>query len=272
VSAKASAGSDASVSNWAKNYQTVVEHLGAQRSGDLSRTEQERIRATVRLIPTDTRSVLDVGCGDGRIVHRLPEWTRPVALDFSHASVRHIKGSALCASSEHLPFPDQSFDLVLCCETIEHLPDEVFRRTLEELARVSRRYILISVPYKENLRRHRTRCSACGAMFHVWGHLRRFTSRQLDHVFSHFRVTATEYVGKREPYHVPFVVEMNQRLGNRWADWEDTTMCPQCKGTTFQRTPRNPVTIACGMINMITSRLVPTSHRNWILRLYRRRH
>src|SRR5262245_12412775 len=54
-------------------YRTVIEYLGAQRVHDLSSLELERIRATMAVIPSDVSSVLDVGCGDGRILERLPE-------------------------------------------------------------------------------------------------------------------------------------------------------------------------------------------------------
>jgi hypothetical protein len=44
-----------------------------------------------------------------------------------------------------LPFPDESFDTVLCAETLEHLerPEEA----VKELMRVSKRSVSISVPY-----------------------------------------------------------------------------------------------------------------------------
>ena len=262
---------DVFVPHHVKYQREALEHLGTHRSVHLSERERERIHATIRMIPADTRSVLDVGCGDGRLFHRLPPGIKAVALDFSYASVRNVKGSAVCAASVSLPFADRSFDLVLCCETIEHLPGEVFQRTLDELARVSRRSILISVPFKENLRLHLTRCLDCGVIFHVWGHCRRFTSRQLDELLPLFNATKTAYVGKRDPYQLGIVAGLNQKIGKRWADWEKTTMCPECGSKTGGEAPRNVVTIACGVVNRISSRFVPTWRRNWILKLYERR-
>jgi hypothetical protein len=159
---------------------------------------------------------------------------------------------------------------VLCCEVLEHLPSEMFRRTLDELRRIARKYILISVPYTENLRLGRTRCSDCGTVFHVWGHVRRFTSRGLDLLFEDCSPTSTTYVGRREPYHLGFVLYVNQSYGGRWADWESTTMCPQCSNTAFRRIPRNLITIGCGIINLLISRIIPVSRRNWVLKLYSR--
>jgi SAM-dependent methyltransferase len=252
-------------------YRYSIEHLGAERVHDLSSLELERIRATIAVIPSDVSSALDVGCGDGRILERLPECVNGIGVGYSYQAAGHLAGRALCASSEHLPYLDRSFDLVLCSEVLEHLPDEMFRRTLDELRRVSRKYILISVPYKENLRLGRTRCPDCGTVFHTWGHVRRFTNRGLDGIFEGFAATSTRYVGKREPYPLGFVLSISQTYGGRWAEWDRTTICPHCSNTTFRRTRRNLVTIGCGLSNRLTSRIVPVSRRNRVLKLYSRR-
>ena len=252
-------------------YRRALEHLGSERGHDLSELELERIAATIGIIPPDVATVLDVGCGDGRILQRLPKGLRAIGLDYSHSSVSSLPRGGVCASLEKLPFPDRSFDLLLCCEVLEHLPEQTFERALHELGRVARKYILVSVPYKEDLRLHRTRCSGCGAIFHVWGHVRRFTDRGLDALFDAFVVGSTRFVGKRSPYYLPIVLRLNQRYGNRWADWERTSMCPRCGSTAFRRPPRNAVTIACGVINRLTSWAVPVSQNNWVLKCYVRR-
>jgi len=48
------------------------------------------------------------------------------------------------ASIYDLPYPDKSFDLVVCCEVLEHL--EKPRQGLAELARVARRNVILSTP------------------------------------------------------------------------------------------------------------------------------
>jgi SAM-dependent methyltransferase len=45
-----------------------------------------------------------------------------------------------------LPFPDNSFPLLICLEVLEHLPDSSVG--LRELARVSSEYVLLSVPHE----------------------------------------------------------------------------------------------------------------------------
>ena len=48
-------------------------------------------------------------------------------------------------------------------------------------------------------------------------------------------------------------------------------MCPQCGNTAFRRTPRNLVTIGCGILNLLLSRISPVSRWDWVLKLYSRR-
>lgn len=45
---------------------------------------------------------------------------------------------------EGIPFPDNSFDCVLCLDVLEHL--ENIHQVFDELCRVTRRYVVISLP------------------------------------------------------------------------------------------------------------------------------
>ena len=50
-------------------------------------------------------------------------------------------------SVERIPSPDQSFDVVLCAEVLEHLPFEKFETCLREIARVSKAGAVLSLPH-----------------------------------------------------------------------------------------------------------------------------
>jgi 2-polyprenyl-3-methyl-5-hydroxy-6-metoxy-1,4-benzoquinol methylase len=110
--------------------------------GDLSRLISRR-RYT---------DVLEIGCGEGLVLHHLREHlsgTRSVALDLDLEGVAAARtnspfASYLSASAYALPFRDRAFDLVLCCEVLEHLEDPT--AGLAEIARVASRTCLVSVP------------------------------------------------------------------------------------------------------------------------------
>jgi methionine biosynthesis protein MetW len=70
---------------------------------------------------------LDVGCGSGNsyaaeLANRAASW---VGVDVSENAVAVARAAGLdarvIADAAELPFPDQSFDLVLCIEVLEHL-------------------------------------------------------------------------------------------------------------------------------------------------------
>jgi 2-polyprenyl-3-methyl-5-hydroxy-6-metoxy-1,4-benzoquinol methylase len=103
------------------------------------------------LAPIDARRVLDAGCGEGFAMREVLKHRRAtvVGLDGSLGAVQ-IAGRLNPAHGFttgdllKLPFASRTFDLVLCMEVLEHLnaPDQ----GLAELCRVSRRWLLLSVP------------------------------------------------------------------------------------------------------------------------------
>lgn len=92
--------------------------------------------------------VLEVACGRGGFVRELARaGARVTGCDFSEAALRvgQLKlrnGSGKSAAAliqsdaQKLPFADESFDVVVSCETIEHVPDA--QGAVREMYRVAR--------------------------------------------------------------------------------------------------------------------------------------
>jgi ubiquinone/menaquinone biosynthesis C-methylase UbiE len=93
---------------------------------------------------------LEIGCGEGVIADRLYlRWGEVVALDLPDAGLRadwrrYGGPRFLHASAHQLPFADNRFGVVVAAEVLEHLPDPV--KGLQEMARVGRRHLVLSVP------------------------------------------------------------------------------------------------------------------------------
>ena len=108
--------------------------------------------------------ILDIGCGSGRHVGAAYEFKNVSVIgadrnfqDLNEARSRmqfhdrigaHGNGSWHLAGADvtSLPFPDASFDLVICSEVLEHIPDH--HRAMTEIVRVLKpdRHLVVSVP------------------------------------------------------------------------------------------------------------------------------
>ncbi len=95
--------------------------------------------------------VLDLGCGEGRhvISAYLEEDVTSIGVDlclddlkttaekfepFADKESQEKSFSLTCASALQLPFPDNSFDKVICSEVLEHIPD--YEGALKEIQRI----------------------------------------------------------------------------------------------------------------------------------------
>lgn len=84
--------------------------------------------------------ILENGCGVGMYVERLTPYAgQVIGLEYDEARAREarLRGACItCAAGESLPFPDQSFDLILSHEVLEHVRDD--RIAVSEMARTLR--------------------------------------------------------------------------------------------------------------------------------------
>ena len=132
------------------------------------------------------RSVLDVGCGEGVLTH---EWAerlghkRIVGIDLDDPKLRaewqkrqrpNLEYRAEEATS--LSFGDNEFDMATAIEVLEHVPDP--DATLAEMARVARRWLLVSVP-REPLWRmlNMARGAYWGSLGNTPGHVNHWSRR-----------------------------------------------------------------------------------------------
>jgi SAM-dependent methyltransferase len=101
---------------------------------------ERRFELIRKHVPLEGRRILDIGCGIGTFVQRLRQFSPHVyGVDIDQERVRQ-GAMALpylaVAVSEHLPFGDATFDVVLLHEVLEHVRDD--RLTLGEAGRVTR--------------------------------------------------------------------------------------------------------------------------------------
>lgn len=102
-------------------------------------------------LPTGpTLRVLDAGCGSGRLLDELRDYGHVTGLDLNPDSVEIARSrgheDVVQGPVEQLPWPDETFDLVISLDMVEHTADD--RVTLRELRRVTKQggYFLMTVP------------------------------------------------------------------------------------------------------------------------------
>ncbi len=148
--------------------------------------------------------VLDIGCGNGRHAAAVYEShearvvgadQNPDDLNLAAERLRlhdrlgaHRGGCWTLAAADitALPFTDNSFDLVICSEVLEHIPDE--KTAAKEIVRVLKpgRHLVVSVPrrWPETL---------CWAMSRSYrnsrgGHIRIYTRKRLIRLFQYLKM------------------------------------------------------------------------------------
>ena len=163
--------------------------------------------------------VLDAGCGAGRHLSETFRYTgvNVVGIDMNKAdadtasrtlNVMHHEGEdgggakLICASDiTRLPFADESFDVVICSEVLEHIPD--LDQAVREIIRVLKpgKSLVVSVPryLPERI------CWALSEDYHTeeGGHIRIFKKRELIERLENAGTQCIE-TGRAHALHSPY--------------------------------------------------------------------
>lgn len=102
--------------------------------------------------PLLPQTILDAGCGEGFTMDKLDKngiGKKIEGIEYSKNAI--LLGKKLFpnlifkeGNAYNLPYKDNSFDLVVCTEVLEHLAEP--SKVMKELLRTSKKYVLISVP------------------------------------------------------------------------------------------------------------------------------
>ena len=115
-------------------------------------------------------TVLDLPCGTGRFTRQLlGSGKKVVNCDISlpmlrkarqvAAGDRGLRGSLRC-EAERVPLADDSVDAVVCIRFLFHVPRELRPGMLRELARISRRWVVLDVRHRYSISTHLGRLGA----------------------------------------------------------------------------------------------------------------
>ncbi len=138
------------------------------------------------------KEVLDYGSGPGHLfesILQLKIKLKYFALEFSKDSIdeleKRFRKNPNFESSYYVDtFPSKikrQFDIIICCEVVEHLPQDMLNNFIVEAKKLLKPggYIYITTPNEENLDLSKVNCPDCGCSFHRWQHVRSWSSETL---------------------------------------------------------------------------------------------
>lgn len=95
------------------------------------------------VLATKPSNVLEIGVGNKLVSSYLEKnGIKLKTCDFD----KSLKPNYI-ADVRKLPFKNKQFDTVLCAEVLEHLPFGEFTKALNEIVRVSKKYIILTLPH-----------------------------------------------------------------------------------------------------------------------------
>lgn len=189
----------------------------------------ERIKVVNDLVPSNVQNLLDVGCGKGEIINYIT-MNRNInctGCDSSIEALKYIKCNAVAIRLPYIPFSDRSYDLIICLQVLEHLDNPEYRASLLEIQRVANKYIIIGVPYKENLLTKQARCMACGKISHVDGHVRSFNENSMNMLLDEFVLERKELCGILQKRQTRIGILAKQKIAGHYYR-PSFFNCPHC--------------------------------------------
>lgn len=88
-------------------------------------------------------NVLEIGIGNKTVANYLK--TNGIKINTCDFD-KNLKPDYV-ADIRNLPFKNNSYDVVIACEVLEHIPWENVDKALSELYRTSKKHVIISIPY-----------------------------------------------------------------------------------------------------------------------------
>jgi ubiquinone/menaquinone biosynthesis C-methylase UbiE len=240
---------------------------------NISDTNRERILEVSKIIPNDVNSLADLGCGNGLFLNYLNKKTGIkdlMGIDFSDVAIVDVKTKKIVGDITDIPLGNKSYDLVSALEVLEHLSILDFKRAKEELARVAKKYILISVPFEEDLELEFTRCPLCKTKFNISHHKRSFNRKHIHILFEKegFKCSKIKYISKRNEYFVLSNIH-NWYRKKKGVRKRSGVNCPVCGWKQFSRRKKNTKQKKGGSILSQLKMIWPKRYRyKWVSALY----
>ena len=233
---------------------------------------KEKIDIISKIIPKDVKNILDAGCGNGITTNVLSQKYYVTGVDRSKYALSQVKCQRkINCAIEELDYHRNSFDLILCSEVLEHLSDNDFPKVAGKIKELSRKYILVTTPNAETLRKRFSKCHQCGHQFNVYYHFRSFNKRKLKKTFNEYNLTFLTTCGRQYEYYNNFLAYIKQAFGKNWFVTNEKFLCPVCENGKDMESRPNFISSLCDYLNKVYQILFgKISAPYWQIALFKR--
>ncbi len=148
---------------WQEKFADVNVHedLYSPKNSAVSFFHMSRVKAITEVIEKlKPETLVEVACGDGFVLQEISKIKNPPKLTGVEISEKRInrckqkpfKADYVLGDIVNLPFKDNSFDVVIATEILEHIPN--YQKAISELNRITKPngHIIITFPNELNLR------------------------------------------------------------------------------------------------------------------------
>jgi len=139
------------------NFKSVAYNLSESEFSDAYRNlecrandretdlNQPLVNFMIQNIDKNSKTLLDIGCGRGYWLNKIADETdlELTGCDL-YDNVKLDKGKYIKSNIDNLPFEDNSFDIVTCHHTIEHVINP--EKAISELKRVTKKQLILVTP------------------------------------------------------------------------------------------------------------------------------
>lgn len=148
----------------AGEYRKAFEKI---RSKGLAASIQNAILSLLDSIPDDVEKMIDIGAGSGYVDEAIPEDIQVLAMDIDEKILETNPRQCCIGDVLHIPLKDNSVDMAIICDVLEHIETNELEKACSEIKRISKKYVYVQVPYNENLLAGQAYCAKCGFEWHV---------------------------------------------------------------------------------------------------------
>ena len=227
----------------------------------------DKVPLILNWIPPQVRTIIDIGCGNGIITNALAKSYDVTGVDASAEALEFVQGKKIHASADKIPVSDHTFDMAFSSEMLEHIPDASFQMAVNEIKRIARRYVFITVPNQEQLANLHVKCPQCGKLFHKYGHLQSIGLARLNSLMGNeYRLLRTGTFGPLIRDYLPVLLNIKNRVAKVWSTPEKHNVCPYCGNTQFGKKRKTVLSHLCNELNNAITKKRPY----WLFALYER--